>query len=121
MLDFKTHLNALLESFGLDYAHAQSITLNYTANTSTTTKFTPPCDGFLILHLGVNTFGAYILDDIWYGRVANVSYPAGDAQLSLNALVKKGRSYSLIVGWGSGAIGNSEALFIPFTYSRQKS
>lgn len=32
MPDFKTHLNALLESLGLDYLNFQNITLNYETN-----------------------------------------------------------------------------------------
>lgn len=122
MPDFKTHLNALLESFGLDYAHAQSITLNYTANTTTSTIFTPMCDGFLILYCGCNVFGAFISDTSWESRnIANTHNPGGTGWCSVNAIVKKGRQYGLNVGWGAEAVGNSLALFVPFTYSRQKS
>ena len=123
MPDFKTHLNALLESFGLDYFNFQNITLNYETNEVTSTHFIPPCDGFLIIFCGTYVASAYIVDVIWgYKNVANVNYGLSSPNwCSVNALVKKGRTYNLDVSWGSDGVGNSQALFVPFTFSRQKS
>ena len=121
MPDFKAHLNALLESFGLDYRNYQNITLNYAANERTSTEFTPPCDGFLILYCGTSVTSAYIADTVWNSRnVANVGYMNGSAWLSVNALASKGRTYTLNVSWTDDDAGNSMALFVPFTFSRQK-
>lgn len=121
MPSFKTHLNALLESFGLDYRNYQNITLNYAANERTSTEFTPPCDGFLILYCGSSVTSAFIADTVWNSRnVTNAGYTSGSAWLSVNALVSKGRTYALTVVWTDDDAGNSMGLFVPFTFSRQK-
>ena len=119
MPDFKTHLNALLGTFGLDFSNAQDITLNYEANTTTSTYFDAPCDGFLILFCGSVVTSAYIADVSWDSR--NAANVGGSSWLSVNTLVSKGRRYALCVTWTSTPVGNSQGLFVPFNFSRQKS
>ena len=122
MSSFKTHLNALLESFGLDYENFVNIPLNYQAGQQLSTSFTPTCDGFLILHVGCRTFGAFIADTVWGNKnVADVHNYNADGFATVNAIVHKGRTYTLNVGWSTDSIGSSGGLFVPFTYSRQKS
>ena len=98
MPDFKTHLNALLESFGLDYENFVNIPLNYQAEQQLSTSFTPTCDGFLILHVGCRTFGAFIADTVWGNKnVADVHNYNADGFATVNAIVHKGRTYTLNV------------------------
>ena len=122
MPSFKTHLNALLESFGLDYEHAQTFNLNYTANTIVYTSFTAPCDGFLFASCASNVTGLFI-EELSLGGKNVISLGRGNTASwrAICLLVSKGREYRVGVEWTDTAQGNSSGVFVPFTYSRQKS
>ena len=122
MPDFKTHLQSLLNTFGLDYENSQGIPLTFSANQQVRTPFVAPSDGFLILFCGTSVRGAFIADTAWgSNNVSNTQYSSGPNWCSCNCLVRKGRTYELGVGWSDTSIAGSQALFVPFTFSRQSS
>lgn len=122
MANLKTYLQSLLNTFGLDYENSQSIPLTFSANQQVRTTFVAPSDGFLILFCGTNVHGAFIADTVWgSNNVSNIQYSSDPNWCSCNCLVSKGRTYELGVGWSDASIAGSQALFVPFTFSRQSS
>ena len=122
MPDFKTHLNALLESLDLKYGHAQAIPLNYQANSRVETRFTAPCAGFLFVFMGSQVTGCFISSSTLGNNIVNYQYATNNHNwLSVNLMVSKGETYSINIDWLDEGLGNSRAVFVPFTYSRQKS
>ena len=123
MPDFKTHLNALLESFGLDTTHAQTISIVHSNSGEQNTEFTPPCDGFLVCYTQESATALTLRKLTTSEIIFSIKSLSNPTWLANTALVSKGYTYQLTVTWmdaGSGST-NSKMVFYPFTYSRQKS
>ena len=110
-----SYMKSLLSTFGLDYDKMQYIDLPYQASVQTITNFTAPCDGFLVLHGGANVTGVYIANYQRGGAIAHMNTNPANWQ-SCNAIVAKGETYELGVGWSAEAKGDSCGIFVPFNF-----
>lgn len=123
MTDFKTHLNALLESFGLDTKNAQTISILHSSSGEQNTEFTPPCDGFLVCYTNESATAITLRKLSSSEIIFSIKSLGTPTWLADNALVSKGFTYQLTVNWrdSGSASTNSKMVFYPFSYSRQKS
>ena len=121
MPSFKTHLNALLESFGLDYEHKQQIAMVHTNSGQQVTEFIPPCDGFLVCVTQEQCDQLFLENSTEGINVFSIKSNGSPTWLSDNAIVKKGNIYRCTVNWIYASSGNSRLIFYPFTYSMPKS
>lgn len=121
MANFKTYLRTLLNTFGLDYEHAQTIPLVHTSSGLQTTEFIPPCDGYLVCSTQASSTQMYLGNVTIGANVFSIKSENSPTWLANSAIVKKGNTYQCCVTWANTNTGNSRMIFYPFTFSRQSS